>query len=561
MSDTAKDTIYVDIDDEITAIIDKVARSEHKIVALVLPKRATVLQSIVNMKLLKRSADAKKKNIVLITSEASLLPIAGAVKVHVAKTLQSKPIIPAAPQTSDEDIQADNDEEGLSQDEDEDAIDATKSVGSLAAASAVSKDDEETIELDEDLEDIDEAADEGKPKKSKKKSKKNKIPNFDTFRKRLLIGGAIFVGLIVAFFVLNSVLPKAKIVIKSDNISVNTDVPFTANTSYTSFDADAGKVPATKKEVSKTDSTKVQATGQKNIGEKATGTVTLKNCAKVDGAYTIPAGTVLTSGASSFSVNETTLLPASTFSGSNTCTTTGKTVNVTSTAAGDQYNISGGRTFAVAGVPSITGIDSSAMTGGTNKLVTVVSDQDVDSAKQKIADKSKDSATTDLKQQFSNDDLMLIPESITSTAGTVTASPKVGEEASEVTVTSTTVYTGLGVKESYLKTLVENSAKKQIDTSKQGISDDGLSKAIFKLEDKKSPTDQKFRVLSTVSTGTQIDQDALKKEIAGKKKGDIQDQISKLPGVKDVTVSFSPFWVYKAPSKPSKITITIEQAQ
>ena len=236
-------------------------------------------------------------------------------------------------------------------------------------------------------------------------------------------------------------------------------------------------------------------------------------------------------------------------------------MNVTSTAAGDQYNISGGRTFAVAGVPSITGIDSSAMSGGTNKLVTVVSDQDVDSAKQKIADKSKDSATTDLKQQFSNDDLMLIPESITSTAGTVTASPKVGEEASEVTVTSTTVYTGLGVKESYLKTLVENSAKKQIDTSKQGISDDGLSKAIFKLEDKKSPTDQKFRVLSTVSTGTQIDQDALKKEIAGKKKGDIQDQISKLPGVKDVTVSFSPFWVYKAPSKPSKITITIEQAQ
>ena len=559
MSVTAKDTIYIDIDDEITAIIDKLGQSEHKIVALVLPKRATVLQSIVNMKLLKRSADAKNKKIVLITSEASLLPIAGAVKVHVAKTIQSKPIIPPAPQTLSDDIQADDNEElQQDEDEDEDGLDASKSVGSLAAASAINN-DEETIELDEDLEDIDVEKDDSK--KSKKKSSKKKIPNFDTFRKRLLIGGGIFVGLIVLFFIFNTILPKAKIVIKSDSISVNTDVPFTANTAFTSFDADAGKVPATKKDISKTDSTKVPATGQKNIGDKATGTVTLKNCAKVDGAFTIPAGTVLTTGASSFSVNETTLLPSSTFSGTNTCTTAGKTVNVTSTAAGDQYNISGGRTFAVSGVASITGIDSSAMSGGTNKLVSVVSDQDVETAKQKISDKSKDSATTDLKQQFSNDDLFLIPESITSSAANVTATPKVGEEASEVTVSSTTVYTGLGVKESYLNTLVENSAKKQIDTTKQSISDNGLSKAIFRLEDKKSATDQRFRVQSTVSTGTQIDQEALKKEIAGKKKGDVQDLIGKLPGVKDVTVSYSPFWVYKTPSNPSKITITVEQAQ
>ena len=46
-----KDTIYVDIDDEITGIIDKLRNSDAKVVALVLPKRATVFQSIVNMKL------------------------------------------------------------------------------------------------------------------------------------------------------------------------------------------------------------------------------------------------------------------------------------------------------------------------------------------------------------------------------------------------------------------------------------------------------------------------------------------------------------------------------
>src|SRR5947199_344112 len=102
MAASNKDTIYIDIDDEITGIIDKLRASNGKIVALVLPKRASVFQSIVNMKLLKRAADDSKKNLVLITSEAGLLPLAGAAGVHVAKTLTSKPEIPTGPLGNDE---------------------------------------------------------------------------------------------------------------------------------------------------------------------------------------------------------------------------------------------------------------------------------------------------------------------------------------------------------------------------------------------------------------------------------------------------------------------------
>lgn len=91
---SAKETIYVGVDDEITHIIDKVNDSQHKIIALVLPKRAAVLQSVVNMKLLKKAATSSKKNIVLITSEQGLYPLAGAAGIHVAKSLQSKPAIP-----------------------------------------------------------------------------------------------------------------------------------------------------------------------------------------------------------------------------------------------------------------------------------------------------------------------------------------------------------------------------------------------------------------------------------------------------------------------------------
>ena len=94
MEPSQKDTVYIDIDDEITSIIDKVSSSESKLVAGALPKRATMLQSSVNMKLLKKAADSAKKQVVLITSETSLLPLAGLAGLHVARTLQSKPAIP-----------------------------------------------------------------------------------------------------------------------------------------------------------------------------------------------------------------------------------------------------------------------------------------------------------------------------------------------------------------------------------------------------------------------------------------------------------------------------------
>src|SRR5260370_22226151 len=145
-----KDVIYVDVDDEITGIIDKVTSANSKIVALVVPKRAAVFQSGVNMKLLKRRADTAKKHLVLITSEAGLMPLAGAVGLHVAKTLQSKPEIPAAMAAAE--TAADAEEVALTNADEFDARQAAaKPVGELAGKpdgiNSGSQMPEETIEL------------------------------------------------------------------------------------------------------------------------------------------------------------------------------------------------------------------------------------------------------------------------------------------------------------------------------------------------------------------------------------------------------------------------------
>ena len=121
-----KDVIYIDVEDDITAIIGKVKAAKEKVVALVPPKRIGVLQSAVNLRLLARTADLSNKHLVLITNNQALLALASSAKIPVAKNLQSKPEIADIP--------------ALQVDDDDDIIDGEQlPVGELARTTDVKK--------------------------------------------------------------------------------------------------------------------------------------------------------------------------------------------------------------------------------------------------------------------------------------------------------------------------------------------------------------------------------------------------------------------------------------
>ena len=71
-----KDVIYIDTEDDITAIIGKVKDSSQKIVALVPPKRIGAMQSAVNLKLVQRAAEQAGKRLVIITGNQALSTLA-----------------------------------------------------------------------------------------------------------------------------------------------------------------------------------------------------------------------------------------------------------------------------------------------------------------------------------------------------------------------------------------------------------------------------------------------------------------------------------------------------
>lgn len=547
----AKETIYIDAEDEITAIIDKVRSSSSKIVALVLPKRSSTLQSVVNLKLLKRTATTSKKNVVLITSDPTLLPLAGAVGMHVAKTPQSKPAIPPPPPTQNDSAITVDDTEAESP---EPAIDPNTSVGQLAGALAA----EETIELDNDSE-----AAAATPIAAAKKSlnKKLRVPDFDRFRLLLFAGIGLLLLLIVGGIFAFVVLPKARIVIKTDTSSVSLDKKLTADTQAKALDAEQGIVPALSKQLKKTDSEKVPATGQRDEGTKAHGSATLALTDCSLDQVTIPAGTSLTANNFTF-LTQAEVILKSVKIGSSCRNNDFKdfstaTVNVTAQNAGDKYNL-GARAYTLAGFTNVSAYGSD-MTGGTSKLVQIVSQQDVDNAKQKILDRMNAAAANELKGQFSTDNALPLTDTLTNGDPVIISSPNVNDSASELNVSATVTYTQLGVKQDDLKQLIETEVKKHIDNAKQTIQDNGLSKAVLRVTDKVSPQKVKFELQTIAVAGPQLDAEGIKKEIAGKKKGATQTIIQSRPGIRDVSIKYSPFWVFSTPKNTKHITITFEQ--
>jgi hypothetical protein len=567
MAASDKDTIYIDVDDEITGIIDKLRGSKGKVVALVLPKRATVFQSIVNMKLLKRAADASSKNAVLITSEAGLLPLAGVAGVHVAKTLNSKPEIPQAPAAFDDAVEAIG-EDGQEVDT---PPDPKQTIGALAdkeAAPKPPKDGVETLTLapddvpaEDDLKKASGAT--GKTfepptgKKGKKdKNKKLKVPNFERFRLLIIIGVVLLILLIIGFIFASVALPKATITIKTNATNVDANLNLNLSTTATSLDPGSSTVPAKLVQQQKTATASEVTTGQKNEGNTASGTVMMT--ATENGATPpsdVPAGTGLsangltyiTQGDTSFSDNG-----HNNHDGTFTYQATSSTP-VTAQTGGASYN--GASTFTVAGRSDVSAQVAQAISGGTDNIVQTVNQNDINNAKAKINLTSSAEQQT-LINQLQQDGYFAIKATYSPGTPTVTSSANVGSVANTITVTEAITYTMFGAHRNDLSTLIANNVDGQINTSKQSILDDGLSNAVFSVNNS-SATGAQLALSAVAVAGPQLNTTLIKQQSEGQKTGQIENQLQSNPNVTGATVHLSPFWITTVPKNPSRITVNV----
>jgi len=71
-----KKVLFTEIDDEITGIYDKLKQYKMKNIYIVIPKRAILFQSIVNLRILRRKAEDLNKNVYIITNDQNGMHLA-----------------------------------------------------------------------------------------------------------------------------------------------------------------------------------------------------------------------------------------------------------------------------------------------------------------------------------------------------------------------------------------------------------------------------------------------------------------------------------------------------
>lgn len=523
-----KDVLYIDAEDDITAIIGKVKTSKGSIVALVPPKRIGVLQSAVNLRLLSRAAHTGKKTLVIITGNQALTGLAAAAKIPVAKSLQSKPEIAEIP--------------ALMIDGGEDVIDGAElSIGEHAG---LKKDEEVTTNKTDEL--IPAAAGVTRAKKPSKSSRGPKVPDFSSFRKRLLLIGGLVGALLIFTVWAIWFAPRATVVLsaQTNTSKVSTGIELTTSGETS---VEEGTLRAIRQTVTRKESVRFEPTGEDNRGDKATGRVTFST-GSPGGLGTIPAGTELASSSgATFRTDNDVTLGLSNFDGAS--------VSITATEPGKKFN---GATGGMSGAPeNVDAKLNDATSGGTDKIVAVVTQGDINKAKQELGAKLEDIDTDEVQGEMTfADDTIVIQDSLTNSTSDMQAEPGLDQEASgDATVSASVKYTMYGVAKSELQEYLDAALKQAIaDQPSQRVYDNGLDGASIDDFDADGNTPQ-VTLNAEGRVGPGIDEEEIKERVRGKNYGDVQADLEAINGIQQADTKFWPFWVNTVPDDPDKISI------
>jgi hypothetical protein len=553
-----KDVIYIDVDDDVTAIIGKIKKAKEKIVAIVPPKRAGALQSAVNLRLIDRMVKTEKKHLVLITNNPALIALAANISIPVAKNLQSKPELAEVP--------------ALAVDEGDDIIDGSElPVGDHADTVPVSDNTRQKTDMRSDVidgMDIDgeavastAVAGSSISKKVAAAKSKVKIPNFDKFRKRLFLGiggGVLLVALLIWMF---AFAPAATVVVTAQTspapVSASVKLGGTAATNF-----ETGVLKSVSQQEKTDETIEFDATGTGEVGTESSGEVVFKNC-EDDSPITIPAGTVVLANSLSYTTQSAVTVPEGSggFGGCNTPGTS-SAVTIIAEDIGSEYDTASGTTFSVAGHPNsgnvyMRAVASTAIDGGTSKEVKVVSASDIERARGQLIGGSTDEQKKALIEKFTNGE-KVIDSSFTVERGKAVSSPAVNAEApasGKAKLTIPTSYTIYGVPKADLESYLNSSIKTQLDDeSSQRVYNTGIDDASLSNFRKDGDT-LTATVNSTGQIGPQIDEAAIKEVVKGKIYGEVQSTLEAINGIKEVDVQFSFFWVRSVPNDTNKIQI------
>ena len=565
-----KDTFYIEPEDDITDIINHIKASKQKIIALVPPKKLNVLRSSINLKLIARTAKMHDKAIVVVTTDPTLMKMAALSNLPFAKNLSSRPTLPSEFNEADLEYPIKAKKSGLNEEieinekaapassvsrvrtANETAASRTNSTTTLAKNSTINLDSEEVAKTN-DEEDSD-----NQPKK---------ILTLDSLKNRIIIGVVAAVLLIGSFVWAFILAPAAKISVKIKTIAEN----FSENVSFVTDAKQAvskdGKFFLETASLEKNSEVEFEATGEKNVGDKATGelrliatfdmSTTTATASRPDVA-TVPQGSAFAYRNLNFLTNQEVKIS---WDGSISNCDAGrhsgkcqvaKTVKATAIEGGAKYNIEAVSSGWQSSVAGVEGYANSAFKGGTDKIQKIVTASDITKAKEKLTE--ADGVKEELFEKVPSDDIK-IEDSYKKVTADPTSSPAVDQptENGKAKLTAKTTYSVNYVDKAAIEEYVKSVVSTRLG-SDQKIYETG-NIFIEKFQNNNNSVTAKIK--ATLKTGPEVTEQSVLEKSLGKKVGEVTTLIKSINGVSDVEVNTSFPWVRQIPNDANKVSIKI----
>lgn len=531
--------IYLEPDEEITSVIDKIKQAKSKRISLVVPREAMLLQSVVNLRLLIKEASNLNKEIALVTADKIGRNLAARVGLTVYDSIRSdKPeYLPPAPAPTREEIIEINDAAGAPE---KDIKPKGVEVHHFQETKKIWKNQKVGLPTKEVFR--------GKVHREVDWSKTRKLiwPLFVVILLLILIG---------AFLILPKVNVRLKV--KAENFEKNLTCQITGDeTTKIESSIFGGKLIDLTQEKEE----KFPTTGQKNLGGKATGTLTLYNYWD-SSVQELGAGTKFSSSSKTFISKSDVSVPGTSIRGGNIVPGTA-TVDIEAENPGEEYNVKAGR-FTIIGLSAdqqekIYGQSSKDLTGGFSKVVQVVSEQDINQAKEKLINELNEKLHKELQDEAGDREILEDALQI-ETAEEVT-SHNVDAEAQEFSLKIKQRLRQIAYLRSDFKEFILTILEKQIPYDKMITlgSDDVISPKITEKNYDQNILNLDIAVTAKISS--RIDTQKVKDNLLGESQTESKSYLEGLEGISGFEIEYFPAWwpIKRIPNFQTNVVVSLD---
>lgn len=557
-----KKILFVQIDEEITSVFTKIEKLPYKEIYLVVPKRAVLLKSVVNLKILKQKLEEVEKNIAIITNDPNGMKLAlqAELKVFDQWDLGSE----LTPEREERDPNS-----ALVK-----PIAATQNDVEESLPSRLPKKKSSIFEVVRDMKNKDKGFSLRSYISDMKKNRLENQPIHLTPGKKKWLAAFLLVSALVFFIVIYVALPGATVIIEpsADVVSKGVNVNLELNGSG---DNELVAYPV---ETEVTAKLSHAATDIENIGTNASGTLTIVNIDGIEHPL-IKETRFQTDDGIVFRLQEEVIVPA----GSTTnpakvdVTVVADTLDASGAAVGDRGNIGPSRFF-LPGLKEDTrdklyGESTTPMAGGTSNMIAHVSEEDLQAAQAQLEAELKEKVLADLRKEVLSEgntkglNLKLVEDTATLQFGTADIDlpyEMIGKEAETFEVTGTLKLSGVAYDSDalyeFLKTQllsVETPGKQIVSVDKNSISLSVLEADIpndsYKITAQIQGVEE-YEIDTDLEGGAELNK-KIKEHIAGKTIEEAEAYIQNLPEVNSVEIKVWPVWSPTIPSLPDNIKI------